>query len=71
MVSTPDLFTNNSPTSPMTSTPVKKPTARKELCLFTNILEMKNKTTIRLVGAAKSKRKAIKAGTTTWEIKTK
>ena len=34
MVSNPGGFTNNSPRSPMTSTPVKKPSARKSLCLF-------------------------------------
>ena len=43
MVSTPEGFTNESPISPMTSTPVKKPRARKSLCLFTNILDVKRK----------------------------
>ena len=37
MVSTPEGFTNDSPISPITSTPVKKPSARKSLCMFTNI----------------------------------
>ena len=37
IVSTPEGFTKNSPISPMTSTPVKKPSAQKSLCLFTNI----------------------------------
>ena len=37
MVSTPEVFTNVSPISPMTSTPVKKKRAQKSLCLFTNI----------------------------------
>ena len=41
MVSTPEGFTDNIPISPMTSTPVKKPSARKSLCMFTNILEVK------------------------------
>ena len=49
----------------MTPTPVNKPSAIKSLCLFTNILYVKNKTDIRQVGAAKSKRRAIKAGTKT------
>ena len=71
MVSTPEGFTNNSPISPMISTPVKKPSARKSLCLFTNILYVKKKTAIRRVGAAKSKRESIKAGTTLWEKKKK
>ena len=63
MVSTPELFTNDSPISPMTTTIVKKPRARKSLCLFTNILDVKKTATCR-VGSAKSKRKAIKYGTT-------
>ena len=37
MVSTPEGFTDDSPISPMKSTPVKKLIARKSLCLFTNI----------------------------------
>ena len=37
MVSTPEGFTNNSPISPMTSSPVKKPSAQKSLCMFTNV----------------------------------
>ena len=41
MVSTPEGFTDKSPISTMTSTPVKKPSARKSLCLFTNILDVK------------------------------
>ena len=53
MVSTPEGFTNDSPISPMTSTPVKKTSARKSLCLFTNILDVKDKTATRRVGAAK------------------
>ena len=43
MFYTPEGFTNNSPIFPMISTPVKKPSARKPLCLFTNILDVKNK----------------------------
>ena len=43
MVSIPQGFTNNIPRSPMTPTPVKKPSARKSLCLFTNILDVKKK----------------------------
>ena len=40
MVSTPEGFTNKIPISLMTSTPVKKPSPQKSLCLFTNILEV-------------------------------
>ena len=38
MFSTPELLAVKSPISPMTSTPVKKPSARKSLCMFTNIV---------------------------------
>ena len=43
MVSTPEGLTNNSPISPMKSKPVKKPSARKSLCMFTNILDVNKK----------------------------
>ena len=52
MVSTPEGFTDDSLISPMTSTPVKKPSARKSLYLSTNILDVKKKTSIRRVEAA-------------------
>ena len=41
MVYTPEGFTYNSPIYPRTSTPVKKPSARKSLCMFINVLEVK------------------------------
>ena len=44
MVSTPEVFTDNSPISPMASTPIKKPSARKSLCMFTKMFEAKKKT---------------------------
>ena len=37
IVSTPEVFTNNSPISPITSTPFKNPSDRKSLCIFTKI----------------------------------
>ena len=37
MVSNPEGVTDNSPNVPLISTPVNKPSARKPLCLFTNI----------------------------------
>ena len=43
IVSTPELFTDNSPISTMTPTPINKPSAQKSLCLFTNILYVKIK----------------------------
>ena len=52
MVSTPEKFIDDSPNVHMKSTPVKKPSARKSFCLFTNILNVKNKTATRRVGAA-------------------
>ena len=71
MFSTPEGFNNNSPISPMTSTLVKKPSARKSLCMFTNVLEVKNKSSYCRVGAYKSKRKAIKILNTPWALKQK
>ena len=43
MVSTTEGVKYNSPNVPITSTPVKKPSARKSLCLFTNILDFRKK----------------------------
>ena len=53
MVSTPGGFTDNRPISPMKPTPVKKTSARKALCLFTKLLDVKNKTDANQVGADK------------------
>ena len=69
MVYTSEGFTDNSHISPMTSTPFKKKSARKSLCMFTKISEVKNKTACRRVGVAKYKRKAIKYGNTPWTLK--
>ena len=55
----------------MTSTPVKKRSARKSVCLFTTILYVKKKTATFRVGATESKREAIKYGTTPWALKEK
>ena len=52
----------------MTSTPIKKPSTQKSLCMFTNILEVKENSH-RRVGATKSKRKAIKFENTPWALK--
>ena len=43
MVSNPELLIYNSPISSMKPTPVKKPSARKSLCMFTNILDVNKK----------------------------
>ena len=69
MVSNPEGFTNDSPIYLIKSTPFKKTRAQKLLCIFTNILEVKNKTACRRVGAAESKRKAIKFVNTPWALK--
>ena len=71
MMSTPEGVIDDSPNAPMASTPVKKPSARKSMCPFTNILNVKNKTAKRRIGAVKSKRRAIKVGNSLWTKKTK
>ena len=71
MVSNPEEITDVSPSLPMTQTTVKKPSARKSLCLFTNIFYVKNKTAKLLVGASKSKIGATKLGNSLWTNKTK
>ena len=70
MVSTTKIFTNESPISPITSTPIKTPRAQTSLCLFTNILDVK-KTAYHQVRSAKSKGKAIKFRNTPWALKQK
>ena len=63
MVSTTDEVTYNSHNGPMTSTLVKKPSAGKSLCSFTNIFDVKPKTANRRIVAKKSKYRAMKVGT--------
>ena len=41
MVSTTYGFADNSIRYPITPTPIKKPSARKSLCLFTNLLDVR------------------------------
>ena len=60
MVSALEGFTDDSPNVPMKSTAVKKRSARKSLCLFTNTFDVKKKTGKRCIGAAKSKHRAMK-----------
>ena len=60
ILSTTEGFTDNSPNMNMTSTPVRKLSARKSLCLFTNILDVKPKTEKHRFVAAKSRRKYMK-----------
>ena len=61
MVSTPERFTDNSSISPGPPMIVKKYSARKSLCLFTEVLDFKKRTAFFRVGADKSKRKEIRA----------
>ena len=53
LLSTPEGFKDNSTNAHMPSTPVKKPSARKSLCLFTNMLDVKPKTEKRRFVAVK------------------
>ena len=62
MVSTPEEITDVISSLRKTPTTVKKPRARKSLCLFTNIFYVKNKASKRRVGAEKPKRIAVKVG---------
>ena len=62
LLSNPEGFTDNSNNVHISSTPVNKPSARKSLCLFTNILDVKPKTSKRCFVAAKYRRKAMKVG---------
>ena len=71
ILSTPEGVTDNSPNVHMTSTPVKKPSARKSLCLFTNILDVKPTTAKRRFVAAKFRRKSMKVCNSLWKEKTK
>ena len=53
----------------MASKPVKKPSAMKSLCLFTNILDVQPKTAKRRFVAAKSRRKSMKVCNSLWAKK--
>ena len=66
ILSTPEGVTDNSPNVPLTSTPVKKPSASKSLCVFTTIFYVKPRTARRHFVAAKSKRKSMKIGNSLW-----
>ena len=68
---TPERVTANSINVHMKSLPFKKPSARKSLCLFTTILDVKPKTAKRRFVPAKSRHKAMKLGNSLWTKKTK
>ena len=71
IASSPGVLTDNGPIYPKTSIPVKKPSTIKSIYIFTNILYVKKKTSIRRVAASKSKRKALKSRTIPWPLKPK
>ena len=66
MVSTPERFIYNSPMSPRPPMIVKKFSAKQSLRLFTEVLDVQNKTSARRVGAAKSNHDSIRAGIMLW-----
>ena len=66
MVSTPEIFTDNSPVSPRPPMIVKNCSAKQSLRLFTEVLDVKNKTAVCWVGAAKSNIKAIISSSMLW-----
>ena len=53
MVSTTNWFTDRSQMSRGPTMIFRNPSARNSLCIFTEVLDVKNKTAIRWVGAAK------------------
>ena len=69
ILSTPEGVNDNIPNVHMASKPVKKPSARKSLCLFTNILDVKPKTAKRRFVAAKLKRKSMIVCNSLWTKK--
>ena len=71
ILSTPEGVTDTSPNVHMSSKQVKKPSARKSLRLFTNVLEVNPKTAKRRFVAAKLKRKSMKVCNSLWTKKTK
>ena len=66
MVSTTEVFTDNSPIPSGTYVPEKKTNARKPLCPFSETLDVKPKTAVRRLCAAKSKGKGIISGSMLW-----
>ena len=66
ILSTPEGFIDNSPNVHMISSTVKKPSARKSICLFTNIFDVKPTTSKRRFVAAKYRCKAMKVCNSIW-----
>ena len=66
IVSTPEEFSDVSPSLRINQTTVKKTSAGKSLCLFTNILNVKKRTSICCVESGKSKHRAINVVNSLW-----
>ena len=66
MFSTPEYFTENSPISPIQYVTEKKPSAIISLPHFYEALDVKHKTDVCRLGAAKSERKSIRSVNTCW-----
>ena len=67
ILSTPEGVIDNSHNVYTTSSPVKKPSAIKSLCLFTNILDVKYTIEERRFVAARFRRKAMKVCNSLWK----
>ena len=70
MVSTPEEINDDSPSLNTKITAGLKPIARKSLHLFTNIFDVKKRTSIRCVGASQSKLRSINDISSLWTNKT-
>ena len=66
MVSTPEWFADNSTMSPIQYVIVKKPSAIKSLRPFPYALDVNHNSAVRRLGNARSKRKVIRSGNTSW-----
>ena len=64
MVSTTEVFMENSPMTPGSSVIFKKPSARKSLCKIYEVFNFKQMTSIKWLGPSKSKRKEIRSCST-------
>ena len=71
MVSTPDEITDKSPMSFIMSVLANKSSAIKPLLSFSEVFDVKQKTAVQRLGAAKSKRKYIRTGCMLWSSITK
>ena len=66
ILSTPELVTDNSPNVHLTPSPFNKPSARKSMYLFTDILDVQPKTAKHRFVAAKYRRKYMKVCNILW-----